>query len=231
MKKKTGNRLIGLVFVLVLLGLLYLIWHFSGDYFIKLFDVLKTKDETQIAHYVREQGIWKGVFSVFMLSVIQVISIFIPGIVIQVSAGVIYSWYYAFLICYAGFVAGNALVFGFAKLLGKGRLGIVFENDKAQWLMEKINMANPKFVVGLANLIPGIPNGIIPYVASGSDITFGGFVAAVAASSWIQIVLNCFLGHFLIRGQYFYMVLAIAAQIVLIVLVSVNQYKLLKKKN
>ncbi|MBO5565155.1 MAG: hypothetical protein J5935_06030 [Lachnospiraceae bacterium] len=42
---------------------------------------------------------------------VQVISIVVPGIAVQIAAGIIYAWWKAFFACYIGFVCGHALVF------------------------------------------------------------------------------------------------------------------------
>ncbi|MGN0193742.1 MAG: TVP38/TMEM64 family protein [Pseudoramibacter sp.] len=210
----------------IFVWMIYIAFGNAAKSFPMLVKLLQKGDEKQIAAYLQRQGRWRGYITIVLFSIIQVISIVFPGMAIQVAAGLIYRWWTAFILCYIGFVAGNCMVFIFARKIGKrfserfalGRKISNYFNKKTSnsWIMGKINSANPEFVFGMACLIPGIPNGIIPYLASSTRISAVGFGAAVAASSWIQIILNCLAGSFLIRGKYFFVVLSFAAQIVLI---------------
>ncbi len=210
----------------VFIWMIYIAFGNAAKSFPMLVKLLQKGDEKEIAAYLSKQGRWRGYLTIILFSIIQVISIVFPGMAIQVAAGLIYKWWVAFILCYVGFVAGNCMVFVFARRIGS-RLsektavsrkfsGWFQKKAESSWIMSKINSANPEFVFGMACLIPGIPNGIIPYIASSTTISAVGFGAAVAASSWIQIVLNCLAGSFLIRGKYGFVVLSFAAQIALI---------------
>ena len=210
----------------VFIWMIYIAFGNAAKSFPMLIKLLQKGDEKEIAAYLSKQGQWRGYLTIILFSIIQVISIVFPGMAIQVAAGLIYKWWVAFILCYIGFVAGNCMVFVFARRVGSrlsektaaSRKFSKWFQKKAEssWIMSKINSANPEFVFGMACLIPGIPNGSIPYIASSTTISAGGCGAAVAASSWIQIILNCLAGSFLIRGRYGFVVLSFAAQIALI---------------
>lgn len=216
--KKYWRRLIvaaGLVILAILA------WIAFGDTFRDLphlLKVLRKGNAEEVEAFLQEQGRWKGLLVIFFFSIIQVISIIIPGMAIQIAAGVIYGWFEAFIACYLGFVTGNCLVFMFARRIGGGIGNKLMKRQKDSWLMGKINSTKPEFVFGMACLIPGIPNGIIPYIAATSKIRTIGYALAVAATSWLQIVLNCLAGQFLISGEYLFMILSFAAQIALILI-------------
>ena len=99
--------------------------------------------------------------------------------------------------------------------------------QKNGWLLNKMNSADPRFVTALACMIPGIPNGIIPYVAQRCDMRLYSFVFAIAASSWINILLNCIAGHFLARGEYMFTFIAFGLQLVILAVVAMNKEKIL----
>jgi uncharacterized membrane protein YdjX (TVP38/TMEM64 family) len=213
--KKIG--LMGLI-VLILILVVFLIIHFFGDNFATLWQLLKNGDEDELQAYLNSQDEVSGLLSVYILTILQVVSIFFPGMIIQVVAGVIYGWWKAFLACYAGFVTGNVLVFYFARRFSNVIQNIMSMEKKNSWITEKINSTKPGFVFALACMIPGIPNGFIPYFASRTDIRTYQYAESVAVSSWIQILSNCVIGHFLIRGEYFYMVISIVLQVAIILL-------------
>ena len=224
MDKKKGfwnkyGRLIVLIGLLVLAVIL--IWAVFGDIFPLFFRLLRDGDEAAIESYIGRTALWKGILSIMSLSAIQVISIVFPGFAIQIAAGAIYGWWPALLMCYSGFLIGNAIVFTVARRMGSEIRGFAPKRSAAsEWVRDKLKTTRPSFVVALLNLIPLIPNGIVPYMAAGSSISFPGFLGAIAATSWVQILINCVAGGFLKRGHYLFMVIALSAQVGLVVLVT-----------
>ncbi len=200
--------------------ILLIVWHFFGDEVMTILKLLQAGDEEAMEAYLSGQGMWKGYALVFFMSVLQVVSIFVPGLIIQVSAGVIYGWLKAFVLTYFGFVFGNVMVFYLARKLGRQVMDILEIDKRGGWLTDKINNYSPVFVLALAYLVPGIPNGFVPYFASRLDIRGKWFAAAVSMSSWIQILCNCVAGHYLIRGDTLAVVLAFGIQIALIILIT-----------
>jgi len=221
--KQRNRKLIIVLFAVIFIITLYFIIKLFGPQFVDLIRLLERGDQNEIGAYLNSRGRLSGMLAVYLISILQVVSIFIPGMAIQVAAGLIYGWWKAFLCCYLGFVSGNLLVFLVARRLGSTINGMITGSAKAGRLSEKINGANAAFVIGLACLVPGVPNGIVPYVAATTDLSNRKFGLSIAASCWIQILSNCIAGHFLIRGEYFFMILSIAVQILLIVLVATHR--------
>ena len=92
--------------------------------------------------------------------------------------------------------------------------------ESSMKLIEKMKSTRPTLVVAVANLLPIIPNGIIPYIAARSSIRNIRFTEAIMATCWIQIFFNCLAGGFLKHGQIGFMIGALAIQILLLVVVS-----------
>ena len=203
----------------------FIIWQAFGDIIPQLVRLLKEGNEDEIERFLIEEGSWKAVAAVVFLAMLQVASIVFPGFAIQIAAGIIYGWWRAFLMCYTGFVLGNAVIFLIARRLGTHINGLVqFNMGKDKWgIREKMKSARPAFVVAVVNLLPILPNGIIPYIAANSPIRFHSYCLAIMVSCWVQIFFNCIAGQFLIQGQYFFMVLAIGAQIAILVFVTVKR--------
>ena len=216
---------IGIVAGIVVMLVLFTVQLF-GPMLPKIIHYMRANDEEAMAVYLEEQGAWRGLISLFLLSIIQVISVVFPGIIIQFTGGMIYAWWKSFLFCYTGFVTGNALVFIFARIF---RQGMKLNQKKSGWIISTVNKYNPAFVFSLACLVPGIPNGSIPYAAAASAISTREFVIAVAITSWIQILSNCIAGHFLMRRQPHFMVLSFAVQIAVILIVGFNRKKILTR--
>lgn len=204
-------------------AVLILVWRTFGNMLPGLIPLIREGNEREVAAYISRESGWKGVVLVLLLSGIQVASVVLPGMAIQVAAGLIYPWWQAFVLCYFGFVAANVIIFVFARSVGSrggtNRLSKVSMGKAGVWVLEKLKKTKPQFMVGVACLIPAIPNGIVPYLAATSTITTVQFGLAVASGCWIQILANCIAGSFLIRGQFLFTILAMVFQIAVIGLV------------
>ena len=201
-----------LVPILGVIVVAVLIWFAFGNKIPGLIPLLKEGDSQKIADYLAQETGIRGVIAVILLQGIQVASIVMPGMAIQVAAGLIYGWLEGFLMCYFGFVLSNLCVFLFARRMGSDRIRDVSMSPTSQWLMEK-------FMVVIACMVPAIPNGIIPYLAARTEITAKEYVSAVAMGSWLQILLACMAGQFIINGQWLYTVLTVVFQCLVIVII------------
>ena len=193
-----------LVPILVIIVVAILIWFAFGNKIPGLIPLLKEGDSQKIADYLAQETGIRGVIAVILLQAIQVASIVMPGMAIQVAAG---------------FVLSNLCVFVFARRMGSDRIRDVSMSPTSQWLMEKLNGTKPQFMVVIACMVPAIPNGIIPYLAARTEITAKEYVGAVAMGSWLQILLACMAGQFIINGQWLYTVLTVVFQCLVIVII------------
>ncbi len=202
--------------LLTALLVMYLIWHAFGSMLPGLLPLLREGDQQAITAYLAEQSGVKGIVCVILLSMIQVVSIVLPGMAIHVAAGVIYGWWKAFLMCYFGFVSANTGVFIFAKKVKTNTLQRVSMGKRSVWLMEKLKSTKPPFMVAIASMIPAIPNGIIPYIAAQSDISVKDFTLAIMAGCWIQILTSCIAGSFIIQGDWLFTIITFIIQVIVI---------------
>ncbi|MDD2355998.1 MAG: VTT domain-containing protein [Lachnospiraceae bacterium] len=209
--------------IAVVAAVVYLVWQAFGQMLPDLIPLLKEGNSEKIAAYLEEEGAWTGMLCVFVLAFLQVVSIIMPGMPIQVAAGAIYGWWKGFIICFLGYWMANLAVFMFARKVNNRMLEKVSSGKKTAWLMEKLNSTQPGFVIGIACLLPGIPNGIVPYIAARSRIRFWEFAEAVAVGCWIPIFCFCLTGRFLLQGKYVYGVVVIIIQIVIIVVVILKR--------
>jgi uncharacterized membrane protein YdjX (TVP38/TMEM64 family) len=214
-----------LIALIVLTGVIC--WFMFKDVLVEMIALIRNGDEQQLSAFLAGQSLFTGLAALFLVSILQVVSIVLPGPVFQVAGAVIFGWWRSFLVCWTGFVCGNGLVFFLARFFGRSLTEALGLEQKNGWLLNKMNSADPRFVTALACMIPGIPNGIIPYVAQRCDMRLYSFVFAIAASSWINILLNCIAGHFLARGEYMFTFIAFALQLVILAVVALNKEKIL----
>ena len=224
-KKKKRRRLKPAVFYTLVILLIFLVIYIGFKVmFPDLISIMMKGDEEAIEAYLESQGMWKGMIAIYIICLLQVVSIVIPGMPIQIAAGVIYGWWDAFLICYFGFVSAQTLVFFAVRTLRRKVGGFIDSMQGVKRLKDRINASDPMFAAGLACMIPGVPNGIIPYAFSTLRISLFRFALAIACTSWVQILCNCVIGHLLIRGKFIYIVLSFILQWGLIFLVIRYKY-------
>ncbi|WP_130836162.1 TVP38/TMEM64 family protein [Lachnoclostridium sp. Marseille-P6806] len=207
----------------------WLLWHAFGKLLPELIPLLRHGDSERIAAYLEAEGKWTGMLSVFVLAFFQVVSIFFPGTPIQIAAGAIYGWLEGFLICFSGYWSANMAVFFFARRMHGRTPGRFRSGRRAAWLMDRLNSTQPGFVIMIACLVPGVPNGFVPYLAAESRIHFAQFAEAVAAGCFLPILSSCLTGRFLLEGKYAYGVAAIAIQLAVIALVLVKRDRILER--
>ena len=208
-----------LVPILGVIVVAVLVWFAFGNKIPGLIPLLKEGDSQKIADYLAQETGIRGVIAVILLQAIQVASIVMPGMAIQVAAGLIYGWLEGFLMCYFGFVLSNLCVFLFVWSMGSDRIKYVSMGRMSQWLMERLKETKPQFMVAIACMVPAVPNGVIPYLAARTDITAKEYVGAVAMGSWLQILLACMAGQFIINGQWLYTVLTVLFQCLVIAVI------------
>lgn len=193
-----------------------------------LAQVLKDRnDESKMVSYIDAYGA-KGTFLIVGLQALQVIVAVIPSAAIQVLAGLCYGIWGGAALCLFGYVLGNILVFVALRQFGKV-LGPLFSKrakkeeaavKKKGWFnLQSIgNMQNPQRAAFWLHLIPGIPNGILPYLFARSKITFLQYLVAMIAGCGPSVLICTWLGERLSKGDW-KMALIIAGSVVVLMVV------------
>lgn len=192
---------------------LILIWAAFGTSFRILLPMVRRGDKHAIVTYLSEEDAITGMICVMLLSGLQVASVVLPGIAIHVAAGVLYSWWKAFLLCYTGFIIGNMAVFLFVRRMREeGKSIKVNPGPTGKKILEMLSGTPIMLVVIVVYMVPGVPNGIVPYIAVKRNMKPERFFIGTAMGGWLQILASCVAGNFLIRGSIISGVLVILIQ-------------------
>jgi len=180
-----------------------------------LMRLLEQGSEGEIEAYIRGAGAG-GVLIIFFLQYLQVLSIMLPGMPVQIAAGIVYGALRGYLICESAFLAGNLTALCIARRLGSGRIRQLLgkQEGKARFLE---NTQYPVFMVIIASMVPVVPNGIIPYGAAISGMSVRDFSSGVLLGSSSGILIFCAVGSHLLAGNYVPAVLLCGLQIAVIV--------------
>lgn len=191
---------------------------------INLLPLLKTvsdhiSDDEALAREIREYG-FKGVVIMSGLQVLQIITIVFPSAAIQILAGLSYGIFNGLVICIAGYVVADTLIFILVR-----RLGATFDFHiaKPKWrirLDESIlkNADSFGWIAFMMYLIPGIPNGILPYIFARSSIPLPRFLLLNIVALSPSILMCSIVGERIAKGDYITAAAVTIIQILLAVL-------------
>jgi uncharacterized membrane protein YdjX (TVP38/TMEM64 family) len=163
----------------------------------------KWVSETAIESFLSRYSGWTGMGYLALFQAAQVLSIFLPGAAVQIAGGLVYGTAKSFFICLASFVGTNMGVFALARTHHNlmSRPGSK-RNRNMQKVLDWINSSDPFFMCMLAYMMPGIPNGFIPYAAVRTEVTLRKFFLSVLFGSLFQIFVMCSIGGRIMSGDF-----------------------------
>ena len=200
-----GKKLLRILCIILLVAAIVGILLFALNIILPGFlETLEHGDQQEIEGYIRSFGTTRGMLLAFLLQFMQILSIFFPGGPIQIAIGVVFGTLPGFLICHVSYVLANLFVFGLARRLGS-RIDHLLDGNKRSGKLSFISESkHPAFMVMLACLMPFLPNGLVPYIASRTKLTPGKYLLAVWAGSIPCLLLLNAIGSKLASGQYIY---------------------------
>ena len=160
---------------------------------------------------------------------LQVFSLVISGLPIQVAAGVVYGTFFALVICLLASTLALTLSLLLWKTMGRRMAKWFPVEEKQLRIIDRLAESGtpPRFAVFLAGMIPVLPNGLIPLLAARLDITVPQFTLWVALGSLPNMLLCCAIGNRLIRGDWLISILYVVIMMGLVVLLWKRQDRML----
>lgn len=191
----------------------------------------------------------RSYLAMITLQALQVLSMFLPTVPIQVAAGMAFGIERGLLVCLAGDALGNTIIFVLMRRLRRIFGAIDPSENNAQCLPEPgadpsgpaqpvlpaapgatadrmpdkeadqpeaekprrrraswnfsfiLKSKNPALLAFLLFLIPGVPNGILPYVFARTKITLPRYLLSVVAAMTPNILVSSVVGDLLSDGD------------------------------
>ncbi|MDD3244484.1 MAG: VTT domain-containing protein [Eubacteriales bacterium] len=217
---------------LITTAMLGLITWFGVHFWPLLKDAFQEGGQERLREYLRASGV-KGILILYLLQTMQIFLAFFPSMTIQIAGGITYGIFYGMVICLAGIVTGNAIIFSSMRLFGP-KVAELFRGEKREkedegkyaFLKTSKNVGLILFIIFLT---PGIPNGILPYIAAGTKITFRRYMLVVTVASIPNILYCTYLGDRIIRGQFVEAVIILAVVLVAALLVYLFRGKIMDR--
>lgn len=201
--EKWQNRLILAVVIAVMGSMLLLIIETFQLILPGLWTALTSGDEKALGAYLVAQGRLRSFLTLWFLSFVQVVSIVIPSMPVQLAAGIAYGPWKGFVNSFTASALANMTVFLLARRLGRVIRRLSAGNARLTRMLNSLRSSDaPLFYTVLAFLTPGLPNGIVPYAAAQSGLPPAKFLAAILLSLPLPTLLTCAAGNFIVSGDW-----------------------------
>lgn len=173
-----------------------------------LWSAFSAGDEQALSAYLTSQGRLRSFLTLWFLAVVQVLSLVIPAMPVQLAAGLAYGPWLGFVTSFSASAVANLTVFLAARRLAPVIRRLTADNAKATKLLNSVRSSkDPWFYTILAFITPGLANGIIPYAAANAGMRPKHFIAAIFISLPFPTLLTCAAGSFILEGNWLFTVL------------------------
>jgi uncharacterized membrane protein YdjX (TVP38/TMEM64 family) len=207
--------IISLITLAVVVGLIVLLFVMLMPI---LTDIFTDRNGKNLIEIIHSHGA-RGVPVLACLQALQVITTVVPAILIQIPAGLVYGTWTGLLICLAGSVLGNVIVFTTLRQLST-TIDHIFptrrkrREEKARKPKKKSRlpfflnpeslnrMPHPELVAFYVYMIPGIPNGVLPHIFSRTKVSFARYLIAVVAGNAPSTLVCTLVGDRLSQGDW-----------------------------
>lgn len=192
---------------LCLLGLLLaaaigLIAEYLHLYVPGIWEAITTGDEDALTSCINTQDRLYSAALLWILSYVQVLSIFIPAAPIQLVAGMTFGPWVGSLINLTGMIAAHLTAFGIGHRAAALLRTLAQGNARIEKTLNILSVSrNRTYYTAMAILVPGIPNGAIPYAAANSGLRGSLFLAALLTALPLPAFLTCLTGYLVLSGN------------------------------
>ncbi len=192
---------------ILLLAVIFLVAEYLHLYFPGLWHAFSTGNEQELQTYISGQDRLYGAALLWLLSFVQVLSIVIPAMPVQLAAGMTLGPWHGFFITFTSAIAADMTAFWIAHRASKMLRCIAQERPRIGKMLNCLAVSrNRTYYTVMAILLPGLPNGAIPYAAANSGIQGKVFFCALLIALPIPTLMTCIAGRLVITGGIGYSV-------------------------
>jgi len=145
-------------------------------------------------------GVW-GAGVMLAIQVAQIVLAVIPGEPVELAAGVLYGGWGGLLLCEAGILIGQSIVFLLVRRFGRPLVELQFDRRKVDELKLLNDPMRLETTVFLLYLIPGTPKDILCYAAGLAPISLPRFLALSAVARIPSVISSTFAGAAVGQGD------------------------------
>lgn len=228
-KKRIKIKIItAAIFAAVFAGLLVLL--FSGDnkkIIIDLFNGNTTMSE--FLQDVQSLG-WQGAVVFGVLSMLQVTLTFLPAEPVQVIAGISYGFGWGCLICLAGVVVGNSIIYFLYKIYGDKLSDYFHKNIEVDFDVLQTS-GRVTLLIFILYFLPAIPYGLICFFTASIGMKYYKYIIVTTLGAIPSIMIGVGLGKLAISQSWIISVIIFAVLLTVIIVLYVKRKAVFAKLN
>lgn len=226
-KSKIGKWIKAVSLIMIIAAFIFIAYYLIKRFLPGFIPVVEHGDADEIENYIRSLSSTAGVLLTGLLQFFQIISIFLPGMPIQIAAGIIFGGFFGFVICQVSYILANITVFLTMRKLGNS-VSDLMPGEKEQSKFSFITNAEyPEFTVFFGCLMPILANGIVPYIAARTKISTKNFILSMTLGSFPTIFLQCAIGSKILSGDYIFAGILLGVVLVIMVLTYIFRNKVI----
>lgn len=230
-KQKKNRRLkicVAIGFALLFAALMLFL--FSGGNLQIVINIFREDMSTEEIREALEGFGIRGYITIGILSMLQVVLTFLPAEPTQVVAGITFGMLEGGLVCLAGVVAGNSLIFVLYKLCGS-RLTAWFKSNAEFDFETARHSAKVVLIVFMLYFLPAIPYGLICLFAASLGLKYPKYILLTSLGSIPSILIGVGLGHMAIGANWIVSLCVFVVLVVLLIIINVKKKYFIGKLN
>lgn len=187
-------------------------------------DLVRGQSPEILKEELRSLG-WEGMIIMVLLQMVQTLTILLPAMLVWITSGITYG-FLGVVLCLTGSGLANTLTFSFSKKYGVKIVGKIIGKKR----IENNFLTRSKFpsvLVALVYLVPGMPLGLIPYLAGVTNMNLKQFLRASIPAQIPNMLCFVYMGDKLIAGDYLFAIILFACQITLTLICFLFRKKIL----
>lgn len=148
---------------------------------------------------------------IWLLSFVQVLSIVIPAMPVQLVAGMAFGPWAGFALNFSASVAAHMTAFAIARKTSGLLRCIAQEHTKVGKILRSLSVTHDRtYYTVMALLVPGLPNGAVPYAAANSEIKAHMFLTALLIALPVPAWMTCAAGSLALSEDWIYSLIMMA---------------------
>lgn len=163
-----------------------------------VFALLSSMDVNRVVEYIRSFGPWAAAIS-FCLMILQSVAAPIPAFLLTFANAVIFGWWRGAILSWSSAMAGAAVCFWIARLLGRD----VVERLASKTALGSVDVFFERYgkhTILICRLLPFVSFDLVSYAAGLTGMGFWGFFLATGIGQLPATIVYSYVGGMLTGG-------------------------------
>ena len=196
-KNKIKNTIIKTFMFCLVITALFLLFILFRNQIIEVIKLAKAGDKEALGEFIESEGL-NGAIIICILEAIQMVIVFMPAEIVQISAGVSYPIWFALPLCMFGVFLGATFIYFIVNVIKyEGNFSKKANNEIGELERNRNNKkkTNAQILMYLLFIMPLVPFGAICYYGSGKKIPYHKYIFTCVTGVIPSIVISWLMGN------------------------------------